>query len=302
MPTEARPNLFIVGAQKSGTSALAWWLGQHPQVCMSFPKEPGFLAFGERGYPYLDGYGRPSPASLYVVRDERSYLKLFARATPEQRILGEASTWYFALAGMAGKIKAYQPGAKIIVILRDPVERAYSAWCHARSDHLEPCESFSAALELEAQRGDVEFLLRYRRMGLYSEALAEYQSVFPASQLLLLFYDDVRANPESVWLAVCTFLGIDASHAPEFENRYNSSGQPRNRLVHSILRSHRLKQLVRSVLPHQLAMQAKQKVESLNLEPFPAMDPDCRLGLREYYRPDVQRLSRLTDRDLVAWL
>jgi hypothetical protein len=302
MPTEPRPNLFIVGAQKSGTSALAGWLGVHPHVCMSFPKEPGFLAFGENGYPYPDGYGNPAPASQYVVSDERSYLQLFAHATPEQRILGEASTWYFALPGMARKIQSYHPEAKIIVILRDPVERAYSAWCHARGDRLEPCDDFSTALQLESQRGEVEFLLRYRRMGLYSEALAEYQSAFPAAQLLVLFYDDIRADPSACWRTVCAFLGIDASHAPVFEHRYNRSGQPRSRFVHSLLRSHRLKRMVRNVLPHPLAMRAKRRLDDLNLEQFPAMDPGCRAALREYYRPDIQRLSRLTGRDLVAWL
>jgi hypothetical protein len=302
MPTEARPNLFIVGAQKSGTSALAGWLGEHPNVCMSFPKEPGFLAFGENGYTYPDGYGNPAPASQYVVRDERAYLKLFAHASPAQRILGEASTWYFALGGMARRIKSYRPDAKIIVILRDPVERAYSAWCHARGDRLEPCGDFSTALQLESQRGDVEFLLRYQRMGLYSEALAEYQSVFSDAQLLVLFYDDLRADPLSSWRAVCAFLGIDASHTPVFEHRYNRSGQPRSRLVHSLLRSHRLKQVLRAVLPHTLAMRAKRQVEDLNLEQFPAMDDNSRVALREYYRADIQRLSRLTNRDLVAWL
>jgi hypothetical protein len=302
MPTETRPNLFIVGAQKSGTSALAGWLGQHPEACMSFPKEPGFLAFGESGYSFPDGYGRPAPASQYVVRDERAYLELFAHATPDQHIRGEASTWYFALPGMARKIKAYNPDAKIIVILRNPVERAYSAWCHARGDSLEPCENFSAALALEAQRGEVEFLLRYQRMGLYSEALADYQSVFSPSQLLVLFYDDVRADPLSVWRTVCAFLGIEAAHTPAFDNRYNRSGQPRSRLVHSLLRSHRVKRLVRAVLPHSLAMRAKQQVEDLNLEQFPAMDSTCRAALSEYYRPDIQRLSGLTNRDLVDWL
>jgi len=302
MPTEARPNLFIVGAQKSGTSALAGWLGQHPQVCMSFPKEPGFLAFGERGYPYPDGHGNPAPASRYVVRSERAYLDLFARATPQQCITAEASTWYFALPGMAGRLRAYNPDAKIIVILRDPVERAYSAWCHARGDGLEPCEDFSAALAQEAQRGDVEFLLRYRRMGLYGQALAEYQAEFPAAQLLVLFYDDVRADPLSVWRNVCEFLGIATSHTPAFEHRYNRSGLPRNRLVHGLLRSHRLKRVVRAVLPHQLALRAKQQVEDLNLEQFPAMDAQSRAALREYYRVDIQQVSRLTNRNLAAWL
>lgn len=302
MPTENRPNLFIVGAQKSGTSALAAWLGQHPNVCMSFPKEPGFLAFGENGYPYRDGYGNPAPASQYVVSDERAYLDLFAQATPQQWVSGEASTWYFALPGMARKIKAYNPDAKIIVILRNPVERAYSAWCHARSDRLEPCESFAAALAQEAQRGEVEFLLRYQRMGLYSEALTEYQGVFPTTQLLVLFYDDVRSDPLAVWRKVCAFLGIDDAHTPAFEHRYNRSGQPRNRFVHSLLRSHRLKRIVRAVLPHRLAMRAKQRVENVNLEQFPVMDESSRAALREYYRRDILQLSQLTNRNLATWL
>ncbi len=304
MPTEAgpKPNLFIVGAQKSGTSALTGWLAQHPQVYMSFPKEPGYLAFGKHGYPYKDGSGKDAPASQYVVTDEGAYLNLFANATPRQSIVGEASTWYFALPGMAEKIKAYSSKAKIIVMLRDPVERAYSAWCHAKSDSLEPCESFSAALAQESGRGDVEFLLRYRRMGLYSEALAEYQSAFSPAQLLILFYDDLRVNPPLLWQQVCVFLSINPIPTPAFEHRYNRTGQPRNRLVHRLLRSYRLKRLVRSFLPHRLSISLKQRVDTANLQEFPAIDATSKAELKAYFRSDIEQLSRLTQRDLSAWL
>jgi len=302
MRTDNKPNLFIVGAQKSGTSALAGWLSQHPQVCMSFPKEPGFLAFGANGYPYPDGWGQPAPASRYVVTDERNYLDLFSHAGPQQRVIGEASTWYFALPGMAQKIRDYNPHARIIVILRNPVERAYSAWCHARSDQLEPCENFAAALALEEQRGEVEFLLRYRRMGLYSEALAQYQAVFPASQLLVLFHDDVRTDPMAVWQTVCRFLDIDAAVLPAFAHRYNSSGLPRNRLLHKLLRSHRIKRITRKILPHAVAIGTKQRLDRINLKMHPAMDARSRAELREYFRPDIKQLSQLTNRDLLSWL
>ena len=70
MPTEKRPNLFLVGAQKAGTSALAGWLREHPEVCMSFPKEPGYLAFGEQGYIFPDGNGQPAPASRYELASQ----------------------------------------------------------------------------------------------------------------------------------------------------------------------------------------------------------------------------------------
>jgi len=302
MSTDVKPNLFIVGAQKSGTSALAGWLGQHPQAYISFPKEPGFLAFGENGYPYKDGYGNEAPASQYVVNSEPAYLALFANATPGQTVIGEASTWYFAIPGMARRIKSYNPDAKLVVILRNPVERAYSAWCHARSDMLEPCEKFSTALAMEARRGEVEFLLRYRRMGLYSQALAEYQAAFPSRQLLVLFYEDLRANPADTWRQLCDFLGIDARQAPVFEHRYNRSGQPRHRFLHRLLRSHRLKRLVRPVLPHKFALRLKQQVDGVNLREFPAIDTASRAELREYYREDIEQLSQLTKRDLAAWL
>ncbi|MEZ5501099.1 MAG: sulfotransferase [Halioglobus sp.] len=302
MPTENRPNLFIVGAQKSGTSALAGWLSQHPQVCMSFPKEPGYLAFGEEGYNYLDGYGKTTPASGYVVRDEATYLSLFAHATPRQRILAEASTWYFALPGTARKLYSFNPAARIMMILRDPVERAYSAWCHARSDQREPCANFSDALALESRRGEVEFLLRYRRMGLYSQALAEYRATFPEEQILTLFYDDLRANPGALWQAVCQFLAIDSANPPQFGHRYNRSGRPRNRWLHRALRSHPIRRALRPFVPHRFAIAVKQRLDDMNLDTFPAMDAQTRAELRQYYRADIEQLGRLTGRDLSAWL
>ena len=302
MPTEAKPNLFIVGAQKSGTSALAGWLRQHPQVFMSFPKEPGFLAFGESGYPYRDGHGKPAPASQYVVTDARAYASLFADVPAQKRIIGEASTWYFGIPGVSRAIKSYNPLAKVIVILRDPIARAYSAWCHARSDFLEPCDSFAAALALESERGEVEFLLRYRHMGLYSSALAEYQGLFSPAQLLVLFYEDLHSNPPALWQRVCTFLAIDPTVTPLFSQRYNRSGQPRNRILHSLLRSHQLKRVVRSILPHSISMRLKQQVDNVNLAEFPVMDEGSRRELKAYYQRDIEQLSELTKRDLSAWL
>ncbi|MEZ5571304.1 MAG: sulfotransferase [Halioglobus sp.] len=302
MRTETRPNLFIVGAQKSGTSALAGWLSQHPQVLMSFPKEPGFLAFGSNGYTYPDGWGRPAPAKQYVVTDERAYLDLFSRASSQQHVIGEASTWYFALPGMAHKIHDFNPDAKIIVMLRNPVERAYSAWCHAKGDELEPCENFASALALETQRGEVEFLLRYRYMGLYSEALADYQAVFPAAKLLVLFHDDVRADVLPVWQQVCSFLNIDPAQVPNFAHRYNPSGQPRIRLLHKLLRSHRIRRFVRILVPRAVAIETKQRLDSINLQKYPPIDSESRAELQAYFHTDIQKVSQLTNRDLSSWL
>jgi len=302
MPTEKRPNLFIVGAQKGGTSALSGWLSQHPQACMSFPKEPGYLAFGERGYDVYDAEGEPGPASKYVVRSEREYLALWADATNEQLVRGEASTWYLPTQGMAKKLYAYNAQAKIIVVLRNPAERAYSAYCHARADRVESAASFAQALALEAQRGKAEYLLRYHAMGLYAEALQSYQREFDESQLLVLFYEDLKNDPAKLWTEVCQFLGIETSYTPTFERKYNRSGQPRSSTIQRLMRSHRLKRTLRKVLPHRVALSIKEGIDNANLREFPALEADVRAQLTDYFRDDITKTSQLTGRNLDAWL
>ncbi|MFT6287628.1 MAG: hypothetical protein ACJAYC_003848 [Halieaceae bacterium] len=269
---------------------------------MSFPKEPGYLAFGETGYTFPDGYGRLAPASKYVVNNYADYLGLFSDATPQQHVLGDASTWYLAKPGMARKIIQYNPEGRIIVVFRNPVERAYSAWCHARSDDIEPCEDFAAAMALEPERGESEYLLRYRRMGLYSEDLKHYQAAFPANQILLMFYDDMRADPAAFWREVCTFLQISAEIEPPFERRYNRSGAPRSRALQSILRNYKLKKVLRAIIPYQLGLQIKERLDNFNLRDLPTLDERTRGELQNYYRGDIEELSRLTGRNLEAWL
>jgi len=302
MPTETRPNFFIVGAQKSGTSALTGWLQLHPRVFMSFPKEPGYLAFLEGGYPYPDGYGRPAPASKWVVSDREKYLDLFAEAPDDSAVIGEASTWYFSTPGVAARIKQYSPDAKILVILRNPADRAYSAWCHARREQLEPCDDFASALDMEQERGEVEFLLRYHRMGLYSEALKEYQSLFDPSRLLLLFYEDLVGDEAILWQKLCAFLDIDALEKVPQQRRLNQSGQPRSRVVQSMLKSYRFRRAVRAVVPFRGAAFIKEKLDNVNLKRFPALDEASRYRLRQFYREDIEKLSLLTDRNLDSWL
>jgi len=300
--TEKRPNFFIAGAQKSGTGGVAVWLNEHPQVFMAFPKEPGYLAFGSNGYPFLDGYGRIAPANDYVVTDEQAYLRLFATATPGETVLGEASTWYFAVPGVAQRIRQFSPEAKILLILRNPVDRAYSAWCHARRDELEPCADFARALELEEGRGDVEFLLRYRRMGRYSDSLAEYQSVFDAEHLKVCLYEDLLGDPEQFWQQLCAFLGIEQMESVPRQRRLNRSGQPRFRALHRLMKSHRLRRAVARAMPRGVAARIKETLDEANLRQFPPLDERTRAELQDYYRKDIEELSRLTGRDLSAWL
>ena len=112
---------------------MAGWLNGHPQACRSFPKEPGYLAFGERGYDCPDAYGRPGSAAQYVVRSESEYLDLFADAQPEHKVIGEASTWYFAEPGMARRLAVL---GQVRCGLRHPVGQGCR---HARVIDTDEC-------------------------------------------------------------------------------------------------------------------------------------------------------------------
>lgn len=302
MPTERRPNLFLVGAQKSGTTALALMLAGHPQVFMSKPKEPGYLAFGSAGYAFADGRGRPCRAASWVVRSEPDYLDLFAAAPPQARVLGEASTWYLCQPGMAERLHAFNPHARILMILRQPADRAYSCWSHARRDGEEPLADFRAALAAEPRRQAPSHLLRYRELSHYLQPLQDYRRVFGPQRVLVLFYEDLRGDPMLLWQRCCRFLDLDAAAARPALHRHNRSGLPRSRLVHGLMQSQRLKGVLRRLLPLKLASVAKGMAEAVNLQPMPPLDPALRAELTAEFADEIRALARLTGRDLDHWL
>ncbi|MEQ8262175.1 sulfotransferase [Pseudohaliea sp.] len=301
MPTERRPNLFLVGAQKSGTTTLATLLSCHPQVFFCSPKEPGFLAFGERGYPFPTGRGEPAAASDWVVQEESSYLQLFARAPEAASYLGDASTWYLSEPGTAERIQAFSPDARIIVILRHPAERAYSAWSHARRDGEEPLADFADALAAETARQSPSHLLRYRAMGRYASQLRPYLETFGRERVLVLRYEDLRDSVDALWLQCLLFLELDPSLPAPKAYRQNRSGMPRSRQVQRLLKHEGFKSTMKRLLPTPLAAWSKAQVDRLNLERFPPMPPAARELLVADYREEVRELEAMTGLDLSAW-
>jgi hypothetical protein len=298
---ERRPNLFIVGAQKSGTTTLAFMLDTHPDIFMCRPKEPGYLAFETAGYTFQNGYGEIAAAADWVVRDREAYLALFAAAPPGARYRGEASTWYLSEQGTAERIRSFSDDARIIVILRHPAERAYSAWCHARRDREEPCANFAAALAAEAQRLSPAHLLRYREMGLYARQLRAYLEQFGAERVLILRYDELRDDPDGLWRRCLAFLDLDDGLPAPAAHRQNRSGMPRSRLLHRLLKHQGFKERMRRWLPGSLAARAKVRADRLNLRQFPPMPAQQREELIEFFTPEVRELEGLTGLDLSAW-
>jgi Sulfotransferase family len=301
------PNFLIIGAAKAGTNALYHYLRQHPQVYMSPWKEPKFFAFeSEDDLGFRAADGKDAPVNASVILDQAEYERLFDDARNGELARGEASTHYLYVERSPGRIKALIPDAKLIAVLRNPVDRAFSSYQHLVRDDLEPLD-FGPALDAEPQRiaEHYAYLYRYTDMGFYSKQLDRYERTFPESQLCVLLYDDLRSDPEGTCRQIFSFLGVDEGFVPDMSGEYNRSGVPKRRLMHRLLNpSAPMKRQLWNVTPRfarERLLDAQTRMVNRNLERQTIPDRE-RDRLREVFKEEVGRLETRLDRDLSHWL
>src|SRR5688572_7236816 len=192
------PEFIIIGAAKCGTTSLAQYLTQHPQIYFCPEKEPNYFAFAGERLP------EPGPASskilqqllyAYSVTDYDRYLSLF-RDAPAGKVVGEASVRYIYHAQTAYRLKEKIPQARLVAVLRDPVSRLYSHYCMNVQYQLEPL-GLEEALEAEAARCEAKwgYDWHYVGVGRYAEQLKRYYEVFDRSQIRVFLYDDFVKQP-----------------------------------------------------------------------------------------------------------
>jgi hypothetical protein len=301
------PNFLIIGAAKAGTNALYHYLRQHPQVYMSPWKEPKFFAFeSEADLGFRAANGRDAPVNASVILDQAEYEELFDDASDDELARGEASTHYLYVEKSPARIKALIPDARLIAVLRNPVDRAFSSYQHLVRDDLEPLD-FDAALDAEPQRiaEHYAYLYRYTDLGFYSEQLDRYEKSFPESQLCVLLYDDLRSDPEGTCRRIFSFLGVDEHFVPDMSGEYNRSGVPKNRVMHRLLNpSAPMKRRLWNVTPRfarERLLDAQTKMVNRNLQRQTMPEPE-RDRLRDVFREEVGRLETRLGRDLSHWL
>jgi hypothetical protein len=293
-----RPDFFIVGAPKCGTTALARWLGQHPRIFMPVHKEPYYF-----GDDLTHRHGR-MPRSEYAA--------LFAPARPDQ-LAGEGSTWYLWSSSAAREIRSARPEGRIIIMLRNPADMMVSlhsemVW-EADEDELDA----EAAIDLDATRGLGRSLpagvgrpetVRYRSAADFAPQVERYLEAFPREQIHVIVFDDLVADASAVYADTVCFLGLEPQPDVNLD-RWNSN---------KVLRSHRFQRLLlappwplsaamptfrRSTLLHRL----RGRLLELNSreQARPPMDAAFRRRLGREMRPMIERLATLIDRDLSAW-
>lgn len=219
-------NTFIVGVQKSGTTFLHELLSQHPQIFCSRQKEPSYFIAAFNDPENLFNLKRPLDRKHVGLETRHSacyatlqrYESLFEGAA-DFKIRLESSTNYFASPYAPARIKEANPNARIIIILREPKDRAFSAYWYQRSLGLETTSTFLEALEeeLAGSRNDWLYGWRYLNMGRYETHLARYYSLFQESSVLKLQFSEFMKDPIFSLTRVCEFLGVDLSY--KFENQ-----------------------------------------------------------------------------------
>jgi Sulfotransferase domain len=210
-PGLRRPDFFLVGAPKCGTTAMAEYLGQHPEIGMCEHKETQYFA--------TDLYPRFGIRNGGPRRTEVDYLKLFEHVQDRRR-LGEASVWYLYSSAAPHEIEAFSPEAEIIVMLRNPLEALPSLHSEFVFGGIEPVEDFARALALDEERERAGaprgFPPRsYRSAARYSEQLGRYLEVFGRDRIHVIIYERFRQRTHDAYRATCEFLGVDGSFTPE---------------------------------------------------------------------------------------
>ena len=207
----ALPDFILVGAPKAGTTALHAALDQHPQLHLARVKEPKYFLCGDRrpDRSVQQGPGDAHSAQEWVW-NRGDYQALFDGAAPGQ-LRGESTPLYLRDFAAHDRMAEVVPGAKLIVVVRDPVDRAYSNWAHLWSDGLEPEADFMRAFHLEQERIDRGWapFWRYRELGLYGSQLEHLYSVFPRDQVHVLRYRELVDEPVPTLDGICRFLGVD---------------------------------------------------------------------------------------------
>jgi hypothetical protein len=297
------PNFIIIGAAKAGTTALYHYLRQHPQIFMSRVKEPHFFTY-EGQHPNAQG---PGDSVNNAIIELGEYQALFDAVQGEMAI-GEASPTYLYSAKACERLQFHLPEAKLIAILRQPADRAFSAFMHQTRDGLEDYTDFADALEAEERRIQSNWgpIWHYKRGGLYAQQLDRYYSVFARSQIRVFLYEEFRKDPLGILRSVYDFLGVDPDFRPDTTVRPNVSGIPKSRVTQRTIkalfeRDNPVKRLSRALLPFDWRWRFTTAVRNWNLARL-EMPAELRRQLTDFYRPDIARLETLLHRDLSLWL
>jgi len=280
-----RPNFFLVGAPRSGTTAMYALLKQHPEVYLAILKEPHF-------------FGTDLTVQPHTIRDPDLYFGLFADAG-DRKCVGEGSVWYLSSTRAAREIRELSPEARILVLLREPAEMAWSLYhlyCRTGNEELPGFKEALAAQEerLEGRRIPASSYfpegLQYLEAARAADKVGRFFSAFGRERVRVVLFEDFRRDNAKVYREVLEFLEIDPGFEPELDP-LRAAERIQEMAIRQLRRTDpRVRKRINPAGVRQQAVRAPG--------PIP---PDLRARLRDLFHPDVERLAGLIDRDLSHW-
>ncbi len=291
------PNLLIVGAARSGTTSLDKYLNQHPEIFMSKIKEPCFFAFNGEETNISDD-------KEYLIDNYVDYLKLF-NGSSKFKIKGEASTVYLyshktSIRNIKKYITSYED-LKIIIILRNPIERAFSQYMlivKLKKENL----SFEEAIKAEKTRMEQNYSYDYFYVdrGFYYKQVKDYRENF--NNVRIYLYEDLRDSPDNLVKDILGFLGVDEDYAINTNIRHSISGVPKIKIVEKQIKSKGFaKRLILSLFPNCFKDAIVDIISKYNLNKT-EMSDKTRRQLIDIYEKDINKLAKLINRDLSNWI
>ena len=295
-----RPDFFIVGAPKSGTTAMYAYLRDHPGIFLPERKELRY--FG----------------SDLEIRDRRAlteteYLAHFDAARADQ-LVGTAYVWYLYSATAAREIRAFAPDARIVAMLRNPVDMLHALHGENLFNGNEDIGDFGAALSAEVDRvagrripphAHLVQALWYSTVPCFTEQLRRYEEAFGRERMHIIVFDDFSADPAAAYADLLGFLGVTADAGPSRFAVVNAAKRTRSEWFRHFLARppEPARRLVRAVLPPAVRRGLYERAKRLNVveRGRPPLDETLRQQLRRQYRDEVARLSEYLGRDLSHW-
>lgn len=291
------PNFLIVGAAKSGTTSVSYYLERHDEVFMATPKEPKHFSYN---YAKYTGPGDVAFTQKKATKTLKDYFKLFDKSQ-KFKCIGEASVdnlYYHDK--VIPDIKKHLGDPKIIILLRHPVDRAISAYSHLVRDDRENL-TFEEALEIENSRLEkgYEFIWGYKQCGFYHDQVKSYIDSF--SNVKICFFEDLVSSPQETINEITDFLSI--SRIPiDKDLRLNISGKPKNKIINSLIsRDTILRRSLARLVGKDLAIRIKSTIQKNNLEKI-EISSQLKADLNACFLEDYKKLEELLDKDLAHWV
>jgi len=286
------PNFFIVGAPKAGTTSLYHYLKGHPEVFMSAIKEPNFFSYDETVKQNL--YHKEKGVGTF----ER-YKNLFATANGHHRAIGEASVSYLFYPGVAERIHQVVPEARIIISLRNPVDRAYSHYFMEHKLGYVNASMEDIVFKKTKHRFAHLWYQQFVELGLYYEQVKRYLDTFGEDRVAIFIYEEIAQDMEASILHLLHFLKLDTAHLPEVEGKFNTYSTPRNKFFHFLYSQKQLRTIARNLFPSE-RVEAIKNIFLTREKKF-ERKPETEAALREIYKPDIKKLEQLLNKNLSFW-